>query len=242
IHESQSIPDGSFLDVTNKGVINITGDHVAKVENYISLGRITANSGDATPIVELIDGVTVISVQVIVDVEAITVSGAGGATTITTFGGTLQMDAAVLPADATDPSVIWSVDDEAIATIGTDGLLTAVANGDVTVTATANDGSGVSGDFIVTITNQDETGIGSAYLLSKDLSIYPNPAVEILNIRSSVDVAMISIIDITGHTVRLLENPGREFSISLENIPAGIYILKVQDDESNAVTRRILKQ
>ncbi|MEX2370076.1 MAG: hypothetical protein WD578_03640, partial [Bacteroidales bacterium] len=41
IHDSQSIPDGSFLDVTNGGVININNNHVAKIENYIALGRIT---------------------------------------------------------------------------------------------------------------------------------------------------------------------------------------------------------
>ena len=242
IHPDLSIPDGSFLDVTNNGVINITGDHVAKVENYIAQGRITANSGDATPSVELVDGTTVIKVLVIVDVEEIIVAGAGGAATITTFGGTLQMGATVVPANATDPSVTWSVDNEAVATIDTEGLLTAVANGVVTVTATANDGSGVSGDLAVTVSNQDQTGIGSADLLSKGLSIYPNPAGKVMNIRSSVEVAMISIIDVTGHAVRILENPGRESSISLEEIPAGVYILKIQDFESNTVTRRIIKQ
>jgi uncharacterized protein YjdB len=242
IHPDQSIPDGSYVDVTNNGVINITGDHVAKIENYITLGRITANGGDATPVVELVEGVTVITSKVIVDVETITVTGAGGATAISTFGGTLQMSAAVLPENATDPSVTWSVSDETIATIDANGLLTSVANGDVTVTATANDGSGVSGDLVVAISNQDETGIGSADLLSKGLSIYPNPAGAILNIRSSVDVAMINIIDVTGQTISILENPGRESSISLEDIPAGVYILKVQDHGANVVTRRILKQ
>jgi len=242
IHPDQSIPDGSFLDVTNNGIINITDDHLAKVENYIALGRITANGGDATPKVELVDGTTVISVLVVVDVEEIAVTGADGATTITTMGGTLQMAAAVLPAEATDPSVTWSVNDEAVATIDASGLLTAVDDGDVTVTATANDGSGVTGSLVVTISNQDETGIGSAELLSKGLTIYPNPAGEVLNIRSARDVAMISILDVAGHTLKTIENPGMESSVSLEGIPVGVYILKVQDHAANTVTRRILKQ
>ncbi|MDF1571856.1 MAG: Ig-like domain-containing protein [Bacteroidales bacterium] len=179
---------------------------------------------------------------VIVDVEEITVTGADGATTITTMGGTLQMTATVLPAEATDPSVTWSVDDETIATIDENGLLTAVADGDVTVTATANDGSGVNGSLVVTISNQDETGIGSADMLSKGLTIYPNPVGEILNIRSARDVAMISILDVAGHAVRTMEHPGRESSVNLEGIPAGVYMLKVQDHEANTVIRRILKQ
>src|SRR6056297_1684422 len=97
IHPTQSIPDGSYLDVTNGGVINIDLDHVATVENYISLGRITADGGAGTPIVELIDGKTVISAQI--KVAEITVEGADGASTITKGGGTLQMNASVLPLD-----------------------------------------------------------------------------------------------------------------------------------------------
>ncbi|MCA1800313.1 MAG: Ig-like domain-containing protein, partial [Actinobacteria bacterium] len=149
IHATQSIPDGSLVDVSNDGVININGDHVAKVENYITLGRITAFGGAGTPVVELIDGVTVITGEL--EVTEITVTGEGGANTITKGGGTLQMTATIVPADATDPSVTWSVNDETIATIDADGLLTAVANGDVTVTATANDGSGVTGELVVTV-------------------------------------------------------------------------------------------
>ncbi len=242
IHPDQSIPDGSYLDVTNGGIINIDGDHVSKVENYIAQGRITANGGDATPKVEIIDGTTVISVLVIVDVEEITVTGADEATTISTMGGTLQMTADVLPAEATDPSVTWSVDDEAVATIDANGLLTAVSNGVVTVTATANDGSGITGSLAVTVTNQDETGIGSADLLAKGLTIYPNPAGEILNISSSRDIAAISIIDITGNSVREIGNPVKESTISLAGMPAGVYILKFRDHDANTVTRRILKQ
>jgi uncharacterized protein YjdB len=241
IHPDQSIPDGSFLDVTNGGIININGDHVAKVQNYITLGRITANGGDATPGVELVDGTTVISVLVIVDVEQITVSGAGGATAISTMGGTLQMSAAVLPEGATDPSVTWSVDDQSIATIDANGLLTAVADGNVTVTATANDGSGVTGTLVVTISNQDDTGIGSAELLAKGLILYPNPAGAVLHFRSTRDVAMISIIDVAGHTLRTIENPSRESSLSLEEIPVGVYMLKVQDLDANTVIRRFVK-
>lgn len=242
IHPDQSIPDGSFLDVTNGGIININGDHVAKVQNYITLGRITANGGDATAGVELVEGTTVISVLVVVEVEQITVSGAGGATAISTMGGTLQMSAAVLPEGATDPSVTWSVDDQSIATIDANGLLTAVADGTVTVTATANDGSGVAGSLVVTISNQDDTGIGSAEMLAKGLILYPNPAGAVLHIRSTRDVAMISIIDVAGHTLRTIENPSRESSLSLEGIPVGVYLLKVQDVDANTVTRRVIKQ
>jgi LPXTG-motif cell wall-anchored protein len=90
-----------------------------------------------------------------VPVTSIAVTGAGSATAITTNGGTLQMLASVLPNNATDPSVTWSVTPgTGSATISTTGLLTAAGNGTVTVIATANDGSGVIGTFVITISGQ----------------------------------------------------------------------------------------
>jgi hypothetical protein len=94
-----------------------------------------------------------------VAVSAISVSGEDGATTITTDNGTLQMNAEVSPSDASNKSVTWSVtetDGSATdkATISSTGLLTAVKNGTVKVTATAQDGSGVTGSIEITISNQ----------------------------------------------------------------------------------------
>ncbi|MFA6404255.1 MAG: Ig-like domain-containing protein, partial [Salinivirgaceae bacterium] len=88
-------------------------------------------------------------------VSSITVTGAGDATTITTNAGTLQMSAAVLPADATDKTFDWSVvNGTGEATISASGLLAAVKNGTVTVKATAKDGSLIEGSLVITISGQ----------------------------------------------------------------------------------------
>ena len=90
-----------------------------------------------------------------VPVTSIAVTGAGGATTISTTGGTLQLSAAILPANASNKSVTWTVaNGTGQATISTGGLVTAVADGTVTARATANDGSGVYGTLVITETNQ----------------------------------------------------------------------------------------
>lgn len=73
-------------------------------------------------------------------VETIVLSGS-----FITDGGQSQMTASVLPADASNQEVSWSVTDESIATISETGLLSAVSNGTVQVVATAQDGSGVTG-------------------------------------------------------------------------------------------------
>ena len=57
------------------------------------------------------------------------------------IGGLINMTATVFPADATDPSVIWSSSDNAIATVTQTGVLTGIALGAAEITATTTDGN-----------------------------------------------------------------------------------------------------
>lgn len=97
-------------------------------------------------------------------VESLAVVGEGGETVISSPGGTLAMTAVVQPVDASASAVSWSVTDvsgaqTSDATISASGVLTARGNGTVRVTATALDGSTVSGWTDVVITGQAETGV-----------------------------------------------------------------------------------
>ena len=96
--------------------------------------------------------------NVIVNAEfgAIIVTGTGEATTITTNNGTLQMVASSVPADIVSSGVIWAVaPGTGTARISEDGLLTAVSNGTVTVTATSKKEE-ASDSAVITISNQNE--------------------------------------------------------------------------------------
>jgi len=91
----------------------------------------------------------------VVPVSAITITGTGNATTITTYNGTLQMLAAVTPTNATNQNVTWLVTNgTGTATISAGGLLTAVTNGTVTVKATSVSTGTVNGTLVITISNQ----------------------------------------------------------------------------------------
>ena len=57
------------------------------------------------------------------------------------IGGTQQLTATVLPANATNKSVTWSSSNTAVATVSTSGLVTAVAVGSATITVTTMDGN-----------------------------------------------------------------------------------------------------
>ncbi|CAH1201879.1 hypothetical protein PAECIP111891_01842 [Paenibacillus allorhizoplanae] len=89
-------------------------------------------------------------------VSGITLTGAGGATSLLT-GSTLQMSAVVQPFDATNANITWSVvNGTGSATITSSGLLTAVSDGNVTVKATAQDGSGIFGTFDLAISQYSQ--------------------------------------------------------------------------------------
>lgn len=89
-----------------------------------------------------------------VPVTLVAVAGAGDVDTVVE-GNTLAMIATITPANATDPRVVWSVETlvGGVATINSlTGVLTAVTDGTVTVTATTIAGA-VVGTKSITITN-----------------------------------------------------------------------------------------
>lgn len=78
---------------------------------------------------------------------------------IITAGGTLQLESAILPAEA-NQAVTWSISaGNGLATIDENGLVTAIADGVVILQATSNDDVTLLDTIEVTIINQD---IGSA--------------------------------------------------------------------------------
>jgi uncharacterized repeat protein (TIGR02543 family) len=73
-----------------------------------------------------------------------------------TVNKTIQMTAEVSPSDVSSNAVTWSVTDTSgKATIDSNGILTGVSSGTVTVKATANDGSNVSATKDVSVTLSD---------------------------------------------------------------------------------------
>ena len=74
-------------------------------------------------------------------------------------GNTATLTATVTPTNATNQKVTWSSNNESVATVGTDGTVTAVSAGTATITATAQDGSGISGSCVVTVQQADTTAL-----------------------------------------------------------------------------------
>ena len=67
------------------------------------------------------------------------------------IGQVLELFATVLPADAEDPTVTWTTSNVNVATVNSYGLVRGVSTGTTVITATANDGSGVSASCTVAV-------------------------------------------------------------------------------------------
>ena len=87
-------------------------------------------------------------VNVLQDVERITLSESN-VDVLRTL--TYQLTATVSPTSAHNKSVTWSSSNESVATVDQNGLVTAKSLGTATITATANDGSGVTGSCKVNV-------------------------------------------------------------------------------------------
>lgn len=68
-----------------------------------------------------------------------------------TVGEKLQLEATIVPENATDKSITWSSTNEAVAVVSESGLVTAVGSGTCQVKVTANDGSGKTTSCLVTV-------------------------------------------------------------------------------------------
>ncbi len=107
---------------------------------YIEEGLATALSeGNAT--ITATAGELSASINVLVSDEAVLVTGVtlNSETRIVYMGETYQLEALVLPEDATDKNVTWKSSDESIATVDENGLVTAIAVGEADITVTTND-------------------------------------------------------------------------------------------------------
>ena len=163
----------------------------------------------------------------IIFVNSINVQAQGGGSSITTQGGSLQMSATVLPANATNSTFTWSVKNSN-ATINASGLLAALNDGIDTVVATANDGSGVTGMKAISISNQ---GNSINYIdLTNKVLIYPNPVKNELNIdiiNTTILPENITITDIRGKVVYHITKVTAHQKLDVASLESGMYFVNL---------------
>ncbi len=128
------------------------------------------------------------------------------------IGETYELAATIAPEDAFVKSVTWSSSNEAVATVDQNGVVTAVAAGDAIITATANDGSGVSATCNVTVA-EEQSGDDVTY----DNTIYASDIEAKTGTQVLLPICMDNVNEITA----------LQFDLYL---PEGITIAKDEDD------------
>ncbi|MFA9215290.1 MAG: Ig-like domain-containing protein, partial [Candidatus Methylacidiphilales bacterium] len=162
---------------------------------------------------------------------------------INTQGGLLQLTAAILPTNAANKNIIWSISDTNLATITQTGLVTAKANGTIIVTATAADGGGAKATKTITITNQT-VGINEVNL-NNQITVYPNPASNKLiitttnNLTPDASGLQLQLLDLTG---KVIANYNNQTEIDISAIANGMYLLHIQTPNGNLVKQVVINR
>ena len=115
-------------------------------------GKVTAvKAGTATVTVTTRDGGKTATCRVTVSDREIKVTEITLAALAIYVGESKAITATVKPDDATNKELTWTSSDETVATVDATGKVTGKKIGTATITATARDGSGVSGSCTVTV-------------------------------------------------------------------------------------------
>ena len=145
-------------DASNKDVTwSSSNETVATVAD----GTVTAKAeGTATITVTTAEGNHQATCTVTVTPKTVQISDIQVQGTASLYvGDTAKLTATVQPTNATNPNVTWDSQNKDIATVTPDGTVTALKAGAATITATAQDGSGISGSFAVTVQQADTTAL-----------------------------------------------------------------------------------
>ena len=125
-------------------LINSTG--TATIDN--SSGLLTANSSGTVVVIGTILGTNISDTTTITInanlITSLVIFGENNDSSVL-IGQTLQMYSTIIPGNADNTTLTWTVSDQTgSSTINNNGLLTGVTEGQVLVTANTNDGSGIS--------------------------------------------------------------------------------------------------
>lgn len=95
------------------------------------------------------------------------------------------------------------------------------------------------------VTSNAPSSVGNVSRTSEELSVYPNPATSEINFvyDGSSEIKTAAIYNIIGKVMAVYRVNGNNANMSLENMPAGIYFLRLANAQGQLVaTRKFTKQ
>lgn len=137
LEPADTTEDDVTLSVADESIAKLEGNKLVAVSDGTT--KITATSG----IVK-----TSAKVTVTTKVEQITLNKTEG---VLTVGNSVTVTATVTPDNATNTTINWMSSDEKVATVDSNGKVTAVAAGNATIKATSESDGDVSADYALTV-------------------------------------------------------------------------------------------
>jgi endo-1,4-beta-xylanase len=168
--------------------------------------------------------------------QSIKVSASDGSDSVSIKAASVNMVAKVLPENTTIPNVTWSVTPVKLAKIDSNGKLTLLAPGRISVTATAWDGSGIKGTKVIDIT--DQANGSSLNEFSENISLYPNPAINgTFTIDGIRKQKQIDVFDLQGRKVAGFTDLNQPDIMIKLSSPPGIYIVSISDGQKSVIKK-----
>jgi len=158
--------DITGLEVTGVYILDEFGDKNSKVET-IGLSDVTGFDSSVAVTGQVLTitfgkKTTTYTVDVIVPTKPVTGVTLNETNHSLYIGGTTQLIATILPADATNKDVTWSSDTSSVATVDATGKVTAIALGSTIITVTTVDGGFTATDAITVITSGGSSSSSSS--------------------------------------------------------------------------------
>lgn len=86
------------------------------------------------------------------------------------------------------------------------------------------------------------TELGAEDFLATQLSIYPNPATDVINVANAQNINDINIVDLNGRIVKSAKfNGASEAQVNISDLSAGMYLMNVSSDQGTT-TKKIVKK
>ena len=218
----------SMTNDTGAGTIDDTGLFTASSPGTVT---VVATATDGSGIQGSLE---MVIEEVIILVTAINLTSELGG--LLTEGDVSQIVEEVFPSEATNTSVTWSVTNgTGAATIDENGLLTAVTEGIVTVVATADDGSGVTGNMEIQIHPQPLGIAGHDHV-----TLYPNPVTHSFKIQlKNAQLETVELLGMDGR--RVLKTNEIDDPITISILAKGTYLVKVRTKAGDVFINKIFK-
>jgi len=175
----------------------------------------------------------------------IPVTGITGVPTEATIGTPLELTGTVEPEDATNQTIVWSV--QSAGTTGatiSGNMLNTTDIGTVIVMATIANGKAIDTNYTQPFTITVSAKVGIEQFMSYKLQVYPNPTNGELRIdNGELKIDNAEIFDIYGkmQNTEIRSRKGNTIVMDISKLASGVYFLRIRT-EIGDVVRKVVKE